>query len=78
MLAAGEMSEFDIFAKNSVACIGALQEEVFLLLNIRKIPISLELETHRLQVAALLNSNSKLYLKGVSKMSGNVSWKALQ
>ena len=67
------MSEFDIFAKNSVVCIGMLREGVFLLLNIRKISISLEMETHRRQVASLLNLNSKLYFKGVSKMSGNVS-----
>ena len=32
-----------------------------------------ELETHRLHVAALLNSKSNLYLKGVSKMSEYIS-----
>ena len=72
------MSEFDIFAKSSIARIGALREGVFLLLNIRKISNLLELETHCLQVAAILNSNTTLYLKGVTKMSGFMKSSALK
>ena len=56
ILVTGEMSKFFIFAKNSAVC--TLREGALLLYNFRKISILLELETHRLQVATLLNSNS--------------------
>ena len=74
----GEISAFYIFVTNSINCIGMLIIVALLLYNFRKICIQPDFQTHPLQVSALLNSNSKLYLKLALKILENFRWKTLQ
>ena len=72
------MSGFYLFVKNSVIYIGMLREVALLLQKFQKTYIQSELQTHRLQVVALQNSNPKLYLKGAFKISESFPWKELR